>query len=60
MSRVLRDGSGALLVLSALAILFYAVVQLRERDYLAAIFLIATGLSLARAGTELLRGVIGE
>jgi hypothetical protein len=56
----LRDGSGVVLVLSALGVLFYAVVELRERDYLACVILTLTGLSLMRAGVELLRPSVGE
>jgi hypothetical protein len=60
MGRGLREGSGALLVLGALAALFYGVMLLRSRDYLACIILVLTGLSLMRAGVELLRPSIGE
>jgi hypothetical protein len=56
----LREGSGTVLVLAALAALFYGVVQLRGRDYLACIILVLAGLSLMRAGVELLRPSIGE
>jgi hypothetical protein len=56
----LREGSGTVLVLAALAVLFYGVVQLRSRDYLACIILVLAGLSLMRAGVELLRPSIGE
>jgi hypothetical protein len=56
----LRDGSGVVLVLSALGVLFYGVVELRERDYLACVILTLTGLSLMRAGVELLRPSVGE
>jgi hypothetical protein len=55
-----RDGSAVLLVLSALASLFYGVMQLRQRDYLACAILTASGLSLMRAGVELLRASVGE
>jgi hypothetical protein len=48
------------LVLSALGLLFYGVVQLRQRDYLACVILTLTGLSLMRAGVELLRLSVGE
>lgn len=58
--RLLRDGSGALLVVTSLAVLFYAVLQLRSHDYVAAILLVITGLSLLRAGVELLRSTVGE
>jgi hypothetical protein len=55
-----RDGSGVLLVLGALASLFYGVMQLRQRDYLACAILTVSGLSLMRAGVELLRASVGE
>ena len=57
---LLRDGSGVLLVLAALAVLVLAVTDLRGHDYLAAILLVVTGLSLLRAGVELLRPSVGE
>jgi hypothetical protein len=60
MGRVLRDGSGALLLVAALAALFRAVTQLRGHDYLASLVLAAIGLSLLRAGVELLRPSVGE
>jgi hypothetical protein len=60
MGRGLREGSGALLLLGALALLFYAVVLLRGRDYLACIILVLAGLSLMRAGVELLGPSTGE
>lgn len=60
MGRIVRDGSGALLVAAALGLLFWAVMQLRGRDYLAAVLLIVTGLSVLRAGVELLRPTLGE
>lgn len=60
MARVFRDGTGVLLVLCALAVLFHAVVQLGAADYLASIILVLAGLSLMRAGVELLRLSVGE
>lgn len=60
MGRIVRDGSGALLVAAALGLLFWAVMQLRGHDYLAAVLLIVTGLSVLRAGVELLRPTLGE
>jgi hypothetical protein len=60
MRRALRDGSGALLVLTSLGVLFYAVVQLRGHDYVAAIVLTVSGLALLGAGVELLRPSVGE
>jgi hypothetical protein len=49
-----------LLVTFALGILFYGVVRLRERDYLGCIVLTFTGLSLVRAGVDVLRSSAGE
>ncbi|MBW2462030.1 MAG: hypothetical protein JRH11_10315 [Deltaproteobacteria bacterium] len=60
MSRMLRDGSGSLLVVSALGVLFMAVRQLGGHDYVAAILLVLVGQSLLWAGVELLRPTIGE
>ena len=57
---LVRDASGALLVLAALAVLVLAVGDLRGHDYLAAILLVITGLALMRAGVELLRPSVGE
>lgn len=55
MSRLLREGSGFVLLALALAVLFNAVSELRGRDYLACIILVFTGIWLLRAGVELLR-----
>jgi hypothetical protein len=60
MGRGLREGSGAVLVLGAMVVLFYGVTQLRARDYLACIILALTGLSLMRAGVTLLRPSTGD
>jgi hypothetical protein len=60
MSRTLRDGAGALLVLSALVTLFFSVTELRGHDYVAALLLVVVGLALVRAGVELLRPAVGE
>lgn len=60
MGRLLRDGSGALLVLVSLGVMYVSIVQLRAHDYLAALLLVVMGLSLLRAGVELLRPSIGE
>jgi hypothetical protein len=43
-----------------MAVLFWAVVQLRSHDYVAAALLVLTGLSVLRAGVELLRPTLGE
>jgi hypothetical protein len=56
----LRDVAGVVLVLAALVTLFIGVTQLRAHDYLACIILTFTGLSLMRAGAELLRPSVGE
>ena len=60
MSRGLRDGSGTLLLLGALGVLFYGILQLSAHDYVAAIILVVTGLCLLGAGVELLRPSVGE
>jgi hypothetical protein len=60
MGRFVRDGSGAVLVLAALTVLFYAVTELRRHDYVSGIVLVVTGLSLLGAGVELLRPSMGE
>jgi len=48
------------MVIGALAILFYGVVRMRDRDYLGCIVLTCTGLSLVRAGVEVLRSTAGD
>ena len=60
MGRAVRDGSGLVLVIVALAALFWGVVELGAHDYLAAILLLLTGLAVLRAGVELLRPTVGE
>lgn len=60
MGRSLRDGSGGILVLVSLTVLFYAVGQLRDHDYVAAIVLVVMGLAILGAGVELLRPSVGE
>lgn len=60
MGRVVRDGAGGVLVAAALMLLFMGVWQLRAHDYVAAILLLLSGLSVLRAGTELLRPSLGE
>jgi hypothetical protein len=49
-----------LLLVFALSILFYGVMRMRQRDYLGCIVLTFTGLSLVRAGVEVLRSSTGE
>lgn len=56
----LREVVGVVLVVAALVMLFVGVTQLRAHDYLACIILTFTGLSLMRAGAELLRPSVGE
>lgn len=60
MARALRDGTGLVLVVAALAALFSGVVSLRDHDYLASMLLLLTGLAVLRAGVELLRPSVGE
>lgn len=60
MGRALRDGTGLLLTVTALAALFYGVAQLREHDYIASALLLITGLAVLRGGVELLRPTVGE
>jgi hypothetical protein len=60
MGRAVRDGSGLVLVIVALAALFWGVVELGGHDYLAAMLLLLTGLAVLRAGVELLRPTVGE
>jgi hypothetical protein len=51
----MRAGIGMLLLICALGTLFYGVVQLRQRDYAACLVLTFTGLSLVRAGVDVMR-----
>jgi len=51
---------GSVLLSSSLATLFYAVLQLRGHDYVAAIVLVVIGLALLGAGVELIRPSSGE
>ncbi|MGF1468787.1 MAG: hypothetical protein ACFCGT_21885 [Sandaracinaceae bacterium] len=60
MARAFREGAGVLLVAVAMGGLFYGVVELRGHDYLAAALLLLAGLSVLRAGVELLRPTVGE
>jgi hypothetical protein len=60
MANALREVTGVVLVLVALVTLFVGVTQLRAHDYLACMILTFTGLSLMRAGAELLRPSVGE
>lgn len=56
----MREVTGLALVIGALITLFVGLTQLRAHDYLACIILTFTGLSLMRAGAELLRPSVGE
>lgn len=60
MGRTLRELSGMVLLIAALAVLGYAVHRLGGHDYVATIILVLTGLPLLQAGVELLRPSIGE
>ena len=60
MTKPLRDASGALAMLAAVAGLGWAVVQLTSHDYVAAVLLVVVGLTLARTSVELLRPTVGE
>ena len=60
MANALREVTGVVLVLVALATLFVGVTELRAHDYLACMILTFTGHSLMRAGAELLRPSVGE
>ncbi|HKU44373.1 MAG TPA: hypothetical protein VJR89_39710 [Polyangiales bacterium] len=60
MASGLREITGVVLVLLALVTLFIGVTELRSHDYLACMILTFTGLSLMRAGSELLRPSVGE
>jgi hypothetical protein len=60
MRAALRDGFGLLLVVVALSALAFGVRELRGHDYLAALLLLSVGLSVLRAGVELLRPSVGE
>ena len=57
MAGSVRQVVGTFLVLSSIGILFRAVTVLGERDYLACVILVLTGLPVMKAGTELLRAV---
>ncbi len=60
MMRRLREVLGALLLVAALVTLFFAVMNLRAHDYVAAILLSVMGVALLGAGVELLRPTVGE
>lgn len=58
-SRV-REILGAVLIVCAMVALWLALSHLREQEFVATILLVTTGLSILRAGVELLRPTIGE
>lgn len=60
MSRYLREACGALLLASALGSIGLGIQHLREQEFVGAVLLAAIGLSLARAGVDLLRPSMGE
>lgn len=60
MARRLREGVGALLIVSALAVLWIAIRHLGNQEYVGAVLLVSTGLALVRSGVELLRPSMGE
>jgi uncharacterized membrane protein (UPF0136 family) len=60
MSRYLREGCGALLLASALLIMAIGVRHLRDQEFVGAVLLMLSGLTLVRAGVELLRPSMGE
>lgn len=60
MSRQLREGCAALLLLSALVLIGIGVQHLRDQEFVGAVLLALTGLTLVRAGVDLLRPSMGE
>lgn len=60
MRTALYGGVGTLLVLASMAVLAAAGIALSKPDYVAAILLTLTGLSLLKAGVELVRPWSGE
>ena len=57
---MLRDLSGAALVVASLVVLYLAITNLGSHDYVAAIVLTVMGLALLGGGVELLRPTVGE
>ena len=51
---------GLQIALGALGLLGWGLVILRAQDYVASAILVLTGLSIMRAGIELLRPTVGE
>lgn len=60
MSRYLREGCAALLLVSALVLIGLGVQHLRDQEFVGAVLLALTGLTLVRAGVDLLRPSMGE
>lgn len=56
----MREGGGALLLLSALGLIGLGVMHLRDQEFVGAALLSLCGLMLVRAGVELLRPSMGE
>lgn len=60
MANRLREALGAVLIVCALAALWMGLSHLRQQEFVATVLLITTGLSILRAGVELLRPGLGE
>tara|TARA_B100001750_G_scaffold80880_1_gene64274 strand:- start:2060 stop:2239 length:180 start_codon:yes stop_codon:yes gene_type:complete len=58
--KIVREGSGLLVLLGALAVLFQGILALRGHDFVSAIVLSVVGLALLGASVELLRPSVGE
>ena len=56
----LRPTAGILLIGSSLGGLWMGVEHLRDQEYVAAVIVVTTALSVLRAGVELLRPTVGE
>ncbi|MEM7448283.1 MAG: hypothetical protein AAF355_08575 [Myxococcota bacterium] len=57
---MIREVSGATLVLAALGIFYVVVLDLGSQDYVAAIVRTMMGIALLGSGVELLRPSVGE